>query len=126
MIGNAANFLLIILVSLISVLANSLAKTGLKKIGIESLRPDYLLKNIFNIVFQPLILLAFFLLAVGALIWFRVLTQEPLSRGYPIFVGFTLVFLVLSSYFFLGEPLTAARILGMVLILAGTFTVFLI
>lgn len=118
------NFFLIILISLASIAANSLLRIGLKKIPLGSLSPSYLAKNIFHVVLNPPIILGVAIFASGALLWFRVLTQEPLGKSYPVFVGFTIVFLILSSYFVLKEPLTFAKVGGMFLIIAGTFLAF--
>lgn len=119
------NFLLIILSALGSIVGNSLFRLGLKKTGIESLQPGYLIKNFFSVVFQPLVFAGFIVFGISAVIWLRVLTVEPLNKTYPILVGFVVIFIIISSIFVLREPLNLTRVLGMALIVAGTILVFL-
>ena len=119
------NFFLIIISALGSIIGNSLFRLGLKKTGIESLEPSYLIKNFFSVVFQPLTFAGFVVFGISAVIWLRVLTVEPLSKTYPVLVGFVIVFIIVSSILFLREPLSLTRIAGMALIIAGTALVFL-
>ncbi len=118
------NFLLIILVSLASILGNGLFRMGLQRAGLESLRPSYLLKNLPSVIFQPLIIAGFIIFATGAIIWFRVLTQEPLNRSYPVFIAFVSFFLVIVSFTLLREPIVWYRVLGSILILSGAILAF--
>lgn len=118
------SFLLIIFVSLASIVANSLLRFGLKQTGLQSLVPSYILKNIFRVIFNPFVLGGFIIFAVGALVWLRVLSQEPLGKSYPVFVGFTIIFLIISSSLFLGESITVPKLIGMILIVAGTVLAF--
>ncbi len=124
MFENLSYFFLTVLVALASVLGNSLFKFGLKKTAVESLRPDYLLKNFFSVAFQPAIFAGLTVYAIGAIIWLRVLSAEPLNKSYPALMSLVILFLVLNSIFFLKEPLTVARVAGMVFIILGTFLVF--
>lgn len=124
MFTNFSHFLLIIAAALISVIGHSLFRLGLQKTGVESLNPGYLIKNFLSVAFQPLVFIGFLTFAVSTVIWLRVLSVEPLSKSYPIFTAFAILFLVTSSIFLLREPLTPAKVLGMVLIVLGTFLVF--
>ena len=125
MLEGASSYFLIVLAALMSVFGNTLFRLGLRKVGLESLAPAYLLRNFFSVVFQPLVFIGFVFFAVGAVIWLRVLTSAPLNKSYPIYVGFIMVFLALSSVFLLREPFGLARIAGVVLICLGTLLVFL-
>lgn len=124
MFGNINNLLLIIVAALGSIAGNSLFRLGLKKTGVENLEFGYLFKNFLSVVFQPLVFAGFVVFAISAVVWLRVLTVEPLSRAYPILMAAVILFLVLSSIFFLREPLTLARVSGMALLILGTFLVF--
>jgi len=125
MLEGASSYFLIVLAALMSVFGNTLFRLGLRKVGLESLAPAYLLRNFFSVVFQPMVFIGFVFFAVGAVIWLRVLTSAPLNKSYPIYVGFIMVFLALSSVFLLREPFGLARIAGVVLICLGTLLVFL-
>lgn len=124
MLGTTSHLLLIIAAALASIVGNSLLRLGLKKSGIESLNPAYLLKNVFPVLSQPLVFAGFLVFVIGMIIWMRVLTVVPLSKGYPLFTSFVILFLIGSSILFLREPLSFSRIGGMALIAFGTFLVF--
>jgi len=60
------------------------------------------------------------LVAYGAsfVLWLLALRDVPLSVAYP-FMGLTLVLVALLGVFVLGEPLSAVKVSGMVLVFAG-------
>lgn len=124
MFGNISSLILIVLAALGSIIGNSLFRLGLQKAGVESLNPEYLIKNLLHVVFQPLVFAGFIAFAASAVIWMRVLSTEPLSKSYPILVSCMIFFLILSSVIFLREPITLAKVSGMALIILGTFLVF--
>jgi len=59
---------------------------------------------------------------VSLLMWFYVLSRMELSRAFPL-VSIAYVFTLLLGYFFLHEPLTAYKIIGISLIVAGVIFV---
>ena len=59
MLGNTSHYILIIAAALGSVIGNSLFRLGLAKTGIESLSLGYLVKNLFSIIFQPIVFVGF-------------------------------------------------------------------
>ncbi|MEK7180796.1 MAG: hypothetical protein AAB738_00480 [Patescibacteria group bacterium] len=123
MFGNITSFLLIVAAAFTSIIAHSLFRLGLTKTGVESLSPSYLLRNLLTVVFQPLVFAGFVFFGISALIWLRVLSIEPLNKSYPILVASSIFFLLMSSVFVLREPLALEKIVGMVLIILGTFLV---
>ncbi len=125
MLGNTSHYILIIAAALGSVIGNSLFRLGLAKTGIESLSLGYLVKNLFSIIFQPIVFVGFIVFAISTVIWMRVLSLEPLNKSYPILMGFVILFLVVSSIIFLNEPLSWVKISGMVIIVLGTFLAFM-
>lgn len=124
MLGNISSLILIIAGALTSIAAHSLFRLGLQKTGLESLNLQYVFSNLFRVVFQPFIFAGFLLFGVAAIIWLRILTIEPLNKGYPLLMAFSMLFLVFSSIFLLREPLTLTRIAGMAIIVLGAFLVF--
>jgi len=124
-LGNTSHYILIIAAALGSVIGNSLFRLGLAKTGIESLSLGYLVKNLFSIIFQPIVFVGFIVFAISTVIWMRVLSLEPLNKSYPILMGFVILFLVVSSIIFLNEPLSWVKISGMVIIVLGTFLAFM-
>ena len=124
MLGNPSYLLLIITAACTSIIGNSLLRLGLKKAGVESLGISYLAKNLFSVVFQPLVFFGFLFFAISAIIWMRILTMESLNKSYPIIVGCMMVFLTISSAIVLHEPLGVARIAGIALIVFGTILIW--
>ena len=55
---------------------------------------------------------------VSLLMWFYVLSQMELSRAFPL-VSIGYVAILLLGYFFLNEPMTAYKIIGVSLIVIG-------
>jgi multidrug transporter EmrE-like cation transporter len=55
---------------------------------------------------------------IAALAWMAAMTRLELSRAYP-FVSLSFVLVLVSSAVFFDESLTAAKVLGVALILAG-------
>jgi len=64
----------------------------------------------------------FVLYGTSLLMWFYVLSHMELSRAFPL-VSIAYVFTLLMGYFFFNEPLTAYKIIGVSLIIAGVFFV---
>ena len=56
--------------------------------------------------------------AIGALLWLKVLSRIELSLAYPL-VSLAFVIVAALSWLVLGERLSAARIIGIALIVAG-------
>jgi multidrug transporter EmrE-like cation transporter len=59
------------------------------------------------------------LYAVSALIWFSVISMEPLSTAYPLLVSMTFILVTAGSVFFYGERVSLIKGFGMLLMLAG-------
>ena len=77
-------------------------------------RAEFLLRLLAN----PWVLSAFAAAALAALAWIGALTRIELSRAYP-FVGLTFVTTLLGSALFFDEPLTAPKVTGTLLVVAG-------
>lgn len=74
-----------------------------------------------NFFKSPLLVTAViaFLLAPG--IWFLALNKIQLSIGYPMLVGFHLIFVLFFGLLFLGEGMTVSKAIGCVLVLASLY-----
>jgi multidrug transporter EmrE-like cation transporter len=69
------------------------------------------------------VLLGFALFFTGAVVWLKVLSLADLSWAYPMLaLGYPLV--VLESRVLLGEPVSAQRLLGSVVILGGVWLMY--
>ena len=72
------------------------------------------------LLLQPLLLLGVSLVGLAALVWLYLLSREPMSRLYPVFVGMTYVLIVLGAAIILRESVPVGRIVGIALVLCGT------
>lgn len=115
------NFLLILINIFLAIGGQTLIKQGVDKIGSFSEMPlfDFFRKSILS----PLVILGLFLYIISAFVWFMVLSKVELSIAYPT-LGLGYILILLIGYFFLHEPITFAKLLGVVLICAGTFLIF--
>ena len=77
-----------------------------------------------KILFFPQIFIGLSCYAVSALLWIIVLSHLEVSKAYPI-LGLSYIFVLLLSFFFLGESLTLTKILGSLLILFGVVLISL-
>lgn len=56
---------------------------------------------------------------IAALTWIAAISKIPLNVGFPIYYGLTFALVITCSTWFLNEPMTNLRLIGIVLILAG-------
>ena len=68
---------------------------------------------------DPYILSGFFSAFLASLTWMAAMTKFELSYAYP-FVSLNFVFILLLSYLFLNEPISASNIIGVFFIVLGT------
>jgi multidrug transporter EmrE-like cation transporter len=69
--------------------------------------------------FTPAFIGGLLLYALGAGLWIFILRHLPLSVAFPLAAGLLMIATTLTGKFFLGEPVSALMIFGMLLILAG-------
>ncbi|MCK4233149.1 hypothetical protein KAX75_01870 [candidate division WOR-3 bacterium] len=109
----------IIICILLNVSGQTSIKYGTRAVGELSLGISKL-GSFFIMVFkQPFILLGFILYGISAFFWIGALSRTELSFAYPLLsIGYVLILLV--SWRFFGETINIYRILGVILIAAGT------
>lgn len=110
-------------VILISVFLTSvgqmLFKKGMMGIGLP-LQQTSLWKLIASGLVNGYVLLGFLSFGTGALLWLAVLAKEELSYAYPLSsLGYIVV--LLGSFFFFQEHLSASRIIGVLILVLGVF-----
>jgi multidrug transporter EmrE-like cation transporter len=71
-----------------------------------------------RLVVNPWILSGFGAAFLASIFWMGALTKFQLSFAYP-FVALTFVFVVAAGGLLFGEPITALKVVGLVLIVAG-------
>jgi drug/metabolite transporter (DMT)-like permease len=71
-----------------------------------------------NLLIDPWMLTALLAVFVAALSWMAALSRLEISRAYP-FMGLSFVFVLLLGGAFFDEPITALKIAGALLVVAG-------
>ena len=93
--------------------------------GQESL-PDALAEKILamaGLIFQDLwVMSGFAATFLGAIFWMMAMSKLSISIAYP-FMSLAFVFVMLGAAMFLGEPLSAQKLVGTLLIVAGLIVV---
>ncbi len=111
------------LLALVSIALSVAAQFSLKR-GMSGAAPvvaDSILQGIASSVFRPWVLVGLALYGAGAVVWLFVLARWDVSKAYPLVgLGFVLTLVVGAI---LGEAVTVARVLGVLLIAGGVYLV---
>jgi multidrug transporter EmrE-like cation transporter len=110
----------IVAAALVTGVSNLLIRAGIERHG--GFKPTGLADlawQFFELLLQPLFAIGFVLYFVAALIWFRTIATAPLTVSYPLLVSLTFVTVTLGAVFIWSEPLTASKLIGLGLIIAG-------
>ncbi len=68
---------------------------------------------------DPYIVSAYLAALLGSFVWLFILARLPLAIAFSVYQGLTFMIVVLGSGFLLNEPLSAAKLIGISLILIG-------
>lgn len=106
----------------ISVLAQFTLKVGMSAPAVKSIavrRIDF--SFVLAVISEPYIIFGFVMYGLGAIVWLAVLSEWDVSKAYPIVgAGFALSAIV---GYILGEQMSLYRIIGILLICTGVWTV---
>lgn len=86
--------------------------------------PDLLFEKIiflFKLLFDPFIFSGFAAAFLASFFWMAAMTKFELSHAYPIIVGGLAILTSLFAIVFLKESITAYKIIGIILIVAGVY-----
>lgn len=72
-----------------------------------------------SVLVEPVFIVGFVLYVASFLTWLLALRRYEAVAIFPAFVGAQFAGVVLGGYLFLGESLTATRLIGVAVILAG-------
>ena len=109
--------IMVIIASAMMAAASLMLKQGITNIG--GFGEGNIIREIFNLLFQPIFVIGVLLYGGGTLLWMRVISTEPLSVGYPILVSFSFIIVALGAVLFFKETITPMKLVGMVVILVG-------
>jgi len=110
---------LVVISALLTVAANLMLRAGVDKAGGFPAHLQSSFIAIIKLIAQPLFDLGVFLYALASLIWFHVISTEPLSVAYPLLVSLTFVFVTLGAIFIFHEALNMTKFVGIIIILIG-------
>lgn len=115
-------FLFILTAVLLNTAAQVLLKAGMNQIGTFSLTFHHIIKSGLQVAVNPFILGGLFIYVFSVLVWLLVLSRTDVSYAYPMTsLGYILSAAV--AYWWLGEQLTLARIVGICVIIAGVYLI---
>jgi multidrug transporter EmrE-like cation transporter len=114
---------LLILSVICNVTANILLKFGVTKAGGFTLSPNTLTADLIKTALNPYIMGGLALYGFSFIVWLRVLTISDLSKSYPIFVTIVFILTTVGSVIFLKESVSAVRLIGIAILIAGVFLV---
>lgn len=118
-----SNYLLIFLLIGIAVLAQTLLKLGMKKIGvITEIKMSNLGPLILKMISNFYVPIGIFLYAMGSFFWLVLLSRLELSFLYP-FGSLEYFFIFLVSYIIFKEKIKTGRIIGVIFIILGIFVI---
>ncbi len=110
--------LIIILITALANLADVLLKIGANHAGRSLSSP-------LAIFLTPWIWMGALLGIAAMAMWVYVLGRHHISHAYPVFVGLGFINVTLASWFYFHEHISAPRLAGIAMILAGIVTVHL-
>jgi multidrug transporter EmrE-like cation transporter len=109
---------------LLSAGSQLLLKFGMTKPNVKSVLAanESLSQIVFTIAASPSIIAGLFCFGLSAIVWLFVLSKIPLSTAYP-FVALGIAITVVGGRVLFDEPISGAKLLGVVLIILGVTTV---
>lgn len=112
-------YLLILLSVAISAFAQIALKAGMASASVQrALAGGAKIATLFDIAFNPFVMLGLFLYFSSAAVWLLVLARVQVSFAYP-FVALGFVLTALLGRFFFQDTFSAAKIIGTMLIMVG-------
>lgn len=114
-------YVLLILALIFNLLAQSFLKQAVLQIKVDALSIQFFTK----IIASPQIWGGAIFYGISFLFYIMALSRGELSRISPVSQALTTVGVVLISVILFNEPLTAMKILGLLLLIAGTIILFL-
>jgi drug/metabolite transporter (DMT)-like permease len=99
--------------------ANLMMRRGVLNAGGLSLAPAQLKTSLVALAHQPLFVGGVLLYGLAALIWFHILSIEPLSTSYPVLVALTFLLVTSGAVVVFHESVSIQKVAGIGIILLG-------
>ncbi len=111
----------IIVAVIIGVVAQLIIKRGLNAMTTLDLSKN-ILSSYVTIFTSPLIIFGIAIYFASIVLWLYALTIVELSYAYP-FLALSYIFVILGSWYFLGEAVSMLRLVGVLIIVFGVLVV---
>jgi len=119
---NTISFILILTGVLLNAVAQLLLKAGTNAVGHFEFHLNNILPIGMKLAFQPFIMGGMACYAISLVVWIMALSRVPVSIAYPMLsIGYVINAFV--AWQWLGEALTAQKLLGIVVIVMGVILV---
>lgn len=103
----------------LAVMANLLMRAGVDRAGGFGGDLASIHWSLWGLVCQPRFDLGLALYVLASLVWFKVLSSEPLSVAYPVMTSITFLLVSVGGVVLFREALNAYKIVGVLVILLG-------
>ncbi len=114
------NFVIIMASVCMGAIGQLLFRVGMKKVGPVSIVRVWAM--LFKILTVPEVFIGFMLFGISSILWLSVISRNQVSYAYPmVSLGYILV-LVLSALW-LHEPISIAKVFGVLIIGLGVITI---
>ena len=118
---SAIGWWLVLLSAGLQVTGTLMLRAGVDRAGGLAVKLADAPKGLLRLASEPLFDVGFVFYALAALVWFRVLSTQPLSVAYPLLVSVTFIFVTLGAVTLFHETLTPTKLGGLVMLLMGIF-----
>ena len=120
---SAIGWVLVFLSAGLQVCGTLLLRSGVDRAGGFANRLADVPQGIVRLISEPVFVVGFILYGLAALVWFQVLSTQPLSLAYPLLVSLTFLFVTVGAMVLFKEPVTARKFAGLAVILIGIFLI---
>lgn len=110
---------LILVAAFLTVSGNLMIRQGVVLAGGLSLESTVFLKEMRNLLQQPLFVAGVVLYGLASIVWFGIVSTENLNSSYPLLVGITFILVTLGATVLFRESLSWQKVLGITIILIG-------
>ena len=117
-----ATFFFVLVCVALNTVAQVLLKAGVNAVGVIDFGFGRILHTIWTLVFEWHIFIGLFCYVASVGVWLMVLSRSEVSVAYPMSsLGY--VATAIAAWYLFGEPMTPARIGGILIIMAGVYLV---
>lgn len=116
---SSLGWILVMMSAGLTVMANLLMRAGVDRAGGFCIEFAKLHTSILGLAKQPMFDIGIVLYALASLVWFRVLSTEPLSVAYPVLTSTTFMLVTLGAVVLFRESLNVYKIAGLLIIFSG-------